>query len=126
MKRFVLPVLLTIVVAGAVALATGRLAVPPGLPSRTVVLSMRNYAYNDSNPTFTLEPGERVRFVIRNDEDTLVRHSFGIEALGVPCGKDLLPGETHEVIVTFPRSGEFTYSCCTHAGMGGRLIVRRR
>jgi plastocyanin len=125
-KRLVLPILLAIVVAAAVALATGRLPVPSGAPPRTVVLSMRNYAFNDSNPTLTFESGERVRFVVRNDEDSPVRHNFRIEGLAAPGEKDLLPGETREVIVTLPRSGEFAYSCATHSGMGGRLVVRRR
>ncbi len=126
MKRFVLPFLLVLAVAGAVVLATGRLPAPSGAPSRTVVLTMRNYAYNDSNPTLVFHAGERVRFVLRNDEDTPVKHSFGIEGLGVPCGRDLLPGETREVVVTFRRPGEYAYACCTHRGMGGRLVVRRR
>ena len=126
MKRFVLPFLLVLAVAAAVVLATGRLPAPSGAPSRTVVLTMRNYAYNDSNPTLTFYAGERVRFVLRNGEDTPVKHSFGIEGLGVPCGRDLLPGETRELIVTFWRPGEYAYVCCTHRGMGGRLIVRRR
>ncbi len=126
MKRFVLPFLLVLAVAGAVVLATGRLPTPSGAPSRTVVLSMRNYAYNDSNPTLVFDAGERVRFLLRNDEDTPVKHNFGIEGLGVPCGRDLLPGETREVDVTFRRPGEYAYVCCTHRGMGGRLIVRPR
>ena len=125
MKRFLLPILLTlvaVVVAGALAVAS-RLAARPAGPPRTVEMSMTDYTFNGNNPTLTFAPGERVRFVVRNDEDSPVKHNFRIVGLDVPCERDLLPGESREVTVTLPRSGEFAYTCCTHPGMGGKLVI---
>ena len=126
MKRAVLPVILTLAVAVAAAAFVGRLpAAPPG-PPRTLVMSMSDYTFNGNNPTLTFKPGERVRFVVRNDEHSPVRHNFRIVGLDVPCERDLGPGEIREVTVTLPRSGEFAYTCCTHPGMGGKLVIEGR
>ncbi|HEU5311329.1 MAG TPA: cupredoxin domain-containing protein, partial [Candidatus Eisenbacteria bacterium] len=81
------------------------------------------YSFNETNPTLAFRPGERVRFVVVNDEDTPVKHNFRIVGMDVPCERELLPGERREVTVTIPRSGEFAYTCCTHPGMGGKLVV---
>jgi plastocyanin len=89
-------------------------------------MSMRDYLFNGNNPTLTFRPGERVRFVIRNEESAPIRHNFEIPELGVACGADLGPGESREVTVTMPRSGSFAYGCCTHRGMGGKLTIVRR
>lgn len=94
----------------------------PG-PPRTVVLSMKDYAFNGLNPTLTFRPGERVHFVVTNDEKSRVLHNFRIVGMDVPCGPPMTPGERREVSVTMPRSGEFAYTCCTHPGMGGKLVV---
>ena len=93
----------------------------------TVTLSMKDYTFNGQNPTLRFSPGERVRFVVSNDEDTRVLHNFRIVGLDVPCGPPLLPGERRVVTVTMPRSpGEFVYTCCTHPGMGGKLVIAQR
>ena len=96
-------------------------------PVRTVALHMSGYAFNDSNPTLTFRTGERVRFLVTNDETTMIRHNLRIAGLGVPCDYELGPGETRIVEVTMPSNpGVFTYDCCTHRGMAGKLVVARR
>jgi plastocyanin len=124
MKRILFTLILVLALAGA-AFAFVRLDrdLPP---DRTVALSMKDYTFNGTNPTLACRPGERVRFVITNDEMTPVRHNFRIVGMGVPCERELLPGERREVTVTVPPSGEFAYTCCTHPGMGGKLVVTGR
>jgi len=121
LKRLALPLVAVLLVAGvATALAVrGR---GPG-PVRTVTMSMRAYAFNGTNPTFRFTPGERIHFVVTNDESTNVLHNFRIVGMNVDCGPPLKPGETREVTVTMPKSGEFAYTCCTHPGMGGTMVV---
>jgi plastocyanin len=97
---------------------------PPAL--RTVVLSMRDYTFNGDNPTLSFHEGERVRFVVRNDETTSIRHNFAIPMLNVPCDRELGPGEIRHVILTLARPGTYEYLCCTHRGMGGKLVVTGR
>ena len=92
-------------------------------PLQTVDLSMRDYTFNGVNPTFRFHVGDRVRFVVRNDETTPIRHNFAIPSLGVPCGQELGPGEIRHVLLTLNKPGTFEYVCCTHRGMGGTLIV---
>lgn len=124
MKRLVLTLLLALVGAAAAFVGRANDREPP--PDRTVVMSMRGYTFNGTNPTLAFRPGERIRFVIANDEATEVRHNFRIVGMGVPCGQELLPGDRRELIVTIPPSGEFAYTCCTHPGMGGTLVVAGR
>ncbi|HEX5030116.1 MAG TPA: hypothetical protein VFX78_01500 [Candidatus Eisenbacteria bacterium] len=96
-------------------------------PERMVHLHMTGYAFNDSNPTLAFTTGERVRFLVRNDETTMIRHNFRIAALGVRCDYELGPGEERAVTVTLPDTpGVFHYDCCTHRGMGGIIVVKRR
>ncbi|HET9941379.1 MAG TPA: hypothetical protein VFR25_09805 [Candidatus Eisenbacteria bacterium] len=96
-------------------------------PRRTVLLHMNGYAFNDSNPTLAFTTRERVLFIVRNDETTMVRHNFRIAALGVRCDYELGPGEERAVAVTLPDTpGVFPYDCCTHQGMGGTIVVKRR
>lgn len=97
----------------------------PG-PVRTIRLSMKNYAFNDVNPTITLRAGERVRFLLWNDEETPILHNFQVPALGIACGDALRPGERREIFVTAVTPGTFAYACCTHRGMGGKLVVLPR
>jgi plastocyanin len=92
-------------------------------PLQTVDLSMRDYTFNGVNPTFRFHVGDRVRFVVRNEETTPIRHNFAIPSLGVPCGQELGPGEIRHVLLTLNKPGTFEYVCCTHRGMGGTLIV---
>jgi plastocyanin len=123
MKRVLIPLVLVIALAGVALAFVGRDRDSADGPVRTVVLSMKEYAFNETNPTLAFHPGERVRFVIVNDENTPVKHNFRIVGMNVACERELLPGERREVIVTIPPSGEFAYTCCTHPGMGGKLVV---
>lgn len=109
--------------AGTALAFAVRKAEPLPAPTRTIHMSMKEYAFNGANPTLALRPGERVRFVVTNDEETPILHNFRVVGLGVPCERALRPGEQREVVVTVPPSGEFAYTCCTHPGMGGKLVV---
>jgi len=126
MKRVWIPLVLVVALAGVALAFVGRERDAAPGPVRTVVMSMKEYAFNESNPTLAFHPGERVRFVVTNDENTPVKHNFRIVGMDVPCERELLPGERREVTVTIPRSGEFAYTCCTHPGMGGKLVVAGR
>jgi plastocyanin len=125
MKRFTVPIVLVLALAGAAIALVAKASAPPR-PARTVALRMYDYTFNGNNPTLEFRPGERVRFVVSNDEDSQVLHNFRIVGLGVPCERALKPGERREVTVTLPKSGEFAYTCCTHPGMGGTLVIRDR
>lgn len=123
MNRAVIVLVLVLALAGAALASLGRDRDSSAGPARTVVMSMKEYSFNGTNPTLAFHPGERVRFVVVNDEITPVKHNFRIVGMDVPCERELLPGERREVTVTIPRSGEFAYTCCTHPGMGGKLVV---
>ena len=123
MKRILLSLVLILVLAGAAWALVGRDNLVPSGPVRTVAMSMSDYTFNGSNPTLRFQPGERVKFVVTNDENSRVLHNFRIVGMDVPCERELLPGEKREVTVTIPPSGEFAYTCCTHPGMGGKLVV---
>lgn len=126
MKRIALSLVLILALAGAAwALVDREKYEAPG-PTRTVPMSMSDYTFNGTNPTLRFKPGERVKFVVTNDERSRVLHNFRIVGMDVPCERELLPGEKREVTVTIPKSGEFAYTCCTHPGMGGKLVVDAR
>ncbi|HET9952765.1 MAG TPA: cupredoxin domain-containing protein [Candidatus Eisenbacteria bacterium] len=124
MKRLALPLAAVLLVAG-VALALALRGRAPAEP-RTVRMSMSEYAFNGTNPTLRFKPGERIHFIVTNDESTNVLHNFRIVGLNVECGPPMKPGETREVTVTMPKSGEFAYTCCTHPGMGGTMVVAKK
>ena len=96
------------------------------VPDRTVVLHMSGYAFNDSNPTLTSRPGERVRFVLQNDEETHILHDFRFVGFAAPPESAILPGESRTFVVTMPRAGTYGYACITHRGMGGAVVVTGR
>jgi len=117
---------LTAVFVALMAIVIAILVVHRGPGSlHTVELSMRDYTFNGTNPVLRFRVGDRVRFVVRNEEETMIRHNFAIPDLGIPCDKEILPGEIRHVILTMKRPGTFEYVCCTHRGMGGRILVRR-
>src|SRR5262245_9893075 len=108
MKRYAIPLVVVLVLAGVAIAIVGRGTAPAG-PARTVELSMRDYTFNGTNPTLQFRPGERVHFVVKNDEQSQVLHNFRIVGLDVPCDRGLRPGERRDVTVTLPQSGEFAY-----------------
>jgi plastocyanin len=115
--------LAVLAIVAAAAILLGREWVRSRAPDRTIHLSMKGYAFNDSNPTLTLRAGERVRFVLTNDEEGMSRHDFEIVGTDTRCGGALLPGQQREIVVTMPGAGVYDYRCCTHPGMGGKIVV---
>jgi plastocyanin len=122
-RRLVIPTLVLLLAAGAAFASLTLRSDAPGAPERTVELSMKEYTFNSDNPTLSFRPGERVRFIVTNDEESNVLHNFRIVGMDVPCGPPMKPGERREVTATIPKSGEFAYTCCTHPGMGGKMVV---
>lgn len=126
-KRTLVPALILLAVAAVASpLLLARLRAPELAPERTVTLSMREYAFNGINPTLQFQPGERVHFIVTNEEESNVLHNFRVVGMNVECGPPLKPGERREVTVTMPKSGEFAYTCCTHPGMGGKMVVAKK
>jgi plastocyanin len=124
MNRIALLLLLALALAVAVwALVLRPIATTPAPPDRTVVLHMSGYAFNDSNPTLRFRPGERVRFVLQNDEETRILHDFRFVGFAAPPESVILPGESRTFVVTMPRAGRYGYTCSTHRGMGGAIVV---
>jgi len=126
LKRLTLPLVAATIVAGTLFAFRGHLRAHESLPLRTVTMSMREYTFNEGNPTFEFQPGERIHFVVTNDEPTNVLHNFRVVGMNVECGPPMVPGERREVVVTMPKSGEFAYTCCTHPGMGGKMVVAKK
>lgn len=71
----------------------------------------------------TVTAGQEVTFRIRNDG--LLDHDFAIDELDVHL--HILPGETQEVVVTFPEAGTLEFYCSVpghiDAGMFGIINV---
>lgn len=122
------------VALGAVLVAGTRESGAERPPDRVLVLSAKGYAFHaegDSaaadNPPLMLHAGERVRIVIRNQEEADgVNHNFKIPGLSVRCSRPIPPGEEEFVEFTVPEDGEYTYTCCSHPGMGGRVEIDRK
>jgi plastocyanin len=123
-------VALAAVVAGAVFLTSARGTRASDTPERVIVLTAKGYAFHDegesggvSNPPLRLKAGEKVRVVVRNSEAGDVEHNFKIPGLGVHCSKPILPGDEETVEFTVPKDGLYTYTCCSHPGMGGKIEI---
>ena len=93
----------------------------PGADVREIRIVVRDMAYivaaqSDPNPVLRLRQGERVRFVLTND-DRGYSHNFVAPVLGLST--PLLPqGRTHSVEVTVPAvTGVFPYACGPHSEM---------
>lgn len=67
------------------------------------------------------QPGQRLTLRIRNESSTL--HNFRIQEQQID--RDIPPGQTVEVQVTFPLSGSQPFECKYHIpqGMTGELLV---
>jgi len=91
-------------------------------PVREIVLSARDVAFNEVNPTLALRPGELVRFVVRND-DPGVLHSIALP--GIDSRVRLVPpGEEVAFEVRVPEGGRFEYTCPQHLPkMRGRIEI---
>ena len=89
---------------------------------RTIVVTAKNMMFNASNPSFAIEPGERVRVVLRN-EDPGMKHDLVIPEIGIRTPV-LEVGE--EAILEFraPETGTFEYYCSMHSmSMRGFFFV---
>ncbi len=121
---------LALLVAGGVLLSSTRGSRASETPDRVIVLSASKYAFHvegdaagADNAPLRLRAGERVRVVVRNEEEGDVEHNFKIPGLGVHCTKGIAPGEEETVEFTVPKDGIYTYTCCSHPGMGGRVEI---
>lgn len=123
MTRIALLLLLVAALAAAVWALLARPLSRPAAPDRTVVLRMNGYAFNDSNPTLTFRPGERVRIVLRNEEETQIVHDLRFLGFAAPPESAIGPGETRTFVVTMPGPGRYGYTCKAHPGMGGAIVV---
>jgi plastocyanin len=100
-----------------------------GEEPRTIVLVARNMAFVREgvsaplNPTVRLRAGERVRFVIRN-QDPGMKHDLTIQALGLRS-RTLAEGEMDALVFTVPSGASVVdYTCSFHAVlMRGSLAV---
>ena len=113
-----------VVLVGALAAAV------PQAPEREITLVTRGMAFyllgdpTTPNPTITLNPGERVRIVVRND-DRGMTHDFAVPAFGA----SLDPVDwSEEENITFdvPETpGRYEYVCRPHMlMMRGQILVR--
>jgi plastocyanin len=112
--------------AGAlVALAIGGVVLAkmtaPDAGVREIRLVVRQMTYyvaetGDANPTLRLIHGERVRFILTND-DPGYSHNFVAPVLGVSTPL-LKQGRSQSVEVTVPgATGVYTYGCGPHSEM---------
>lgn len=60
------------------------------------------------------KPGSQVTLELRNESST--EHSFSIDSQSID--KDVEAGEDAKVTVTFPKSGQLSFYCKYHKGMG--------
>ncbi len=92
---------------------------------REIRVGARDYRFNESNPPLTFHPGERIRILFVNDEDasTGITHNFKVVGLNARCSRALQPGESEAIVVDVPASGEYRYTCCSHPGMGGKVVL---
>ena len=117
-------VVVVVLVVGALVAAVSR------TPSREIVLVARNMAFylegdpSQPNPTLTINAGERVRVVLRNEERGFT-HDFAVPLIGLRT--DLI-NWNEDASVTFDapdRPGTYEYVCEPHAMMmRGQIIVR--
>ena len=107
----------------ALWIATPLWSTEPAPELREIVLEARDLAFGGDNPTLEMNPGERVRFVVRNN-DPGVLHSITIPGVDSTI-RHIRFGEEVTFEVTIPQEGNFEYICPQHAPkMMGRIRVR--
>ena len=125
-------ILVGIATLALVALAVGvTLAVRPGDETRDIVLTARGmsfYVAGDArpNPAIHVRPGERVRFVLRNEAPGFA-HDLSIPSLNVAVDP-VEAGGSRTMHVRVPsQPGTLEYVCRPHAEMmRGVLVVADR
>lgn len=89
---------------------------------REIRLEARDLAFNGDNPVLRLQPGERVRLVVRNS-DTGILHSISLPGID-PEVRHIKWGEELSFELTVPESGAFEYVCPQHLPkMKGRIEI---
>jgi plastocyanin len=87
-----------------------------------IVLEARDLAFERDNPTLRLEPGSRVRLVVRNT-DPGVLHSITLPGIDDRV-RHVESGQETVIEFRVPREGSFDYVCPQHAPkMQGRIVV---
>jgi plastocyanin len=120
-------VVATVVMIGAVAALLPLLAA--SREPRELVLVVRNMAFyagdtSTSNPTIYMDPGERVRVTLVND-DAGVSHDFAVKAWSAATPVLRGKGRTSIVIQAPDRAGTAEYVCSLHGSMmTGTIEVR--
>lgn len=119
------------VVLGAIALGVAALIPIMALSReserelRIVVLDRAFYleGQTQANPTLALRAGERVRLVLRNEDDGM-RHDFAIRAWGVAVPPIEGRGQRAITFRVPDRHGQTTYNCTPHpVSMRGAITV---
>jgi plastocyanin len=120
------------VIAALVALAAAAVVTRAGAREdvreiELVARGMSFYLASDpatANPTITVAPGERVRFVLRN-ETPGIDHDLAVDSLGVALSP-IPAGQVASIDVAMPeRPGAYEYHCRPHAVMmKGTLLVQ--
>jgi plastocyanin len=119
-----------------VATAAGLMLLAALLPALTrtptreihlVVKGMAFYLENDldrPNPTLEVEPGQRVRVVVRNDDRGLT-HDFAMPVAGIMT-KEITWNQSDEVVFEVPETpGTYEYVCQPHRlMMRGTILVK--
>jgi plastocyanin len=95
---------------------TGSSSSPAGGGS-SQVLTISGFAFHPD--TLTASAGEKVTIAITNKDSTT--HSFTLDNGSV--SKDIPPGQTVDVTVTWPLSGSLGFHCRFHPSMTGTLKV---
>jgi plastocyanin len=113
------------VLAGLLCVAAGFASWAGGhrdAPAREITLVAKGTRWNGSNPEIRVARGEKVRLVIRNEEDVPVIHNFALSGIGTTG--TLQPGESVEIPFHPTRAGEYVYWCPLHPGMmAGKIVV---
>ena len=116
------------IVGALIALALVVIALIPVMtqsrPDREIHLVARGMAFYLAdepalaNPTLELAPGERVRIVVRNDEQGMV-HDFAVSDLSVGTERLVWRQQGEVTFVVPDRQGSYEYICRPH-----RLLMR--
>jgi plastocyanin len=88
---------------------------------RTIVLTARQMAFHvegasGTNPMIELTAGERVRFVLRN-EDRGIAHDLAVPSLALAVAPVSDVGENTLEVSVPDRPGAYEYRCTPHAQM---------
>jgi plastocyanin len=119
---------ITLIVTAVAVVVLGVLAVAFRPPSREITLIVKNMTFyvegreHDPNPMLFVNPGERVRVVLKNQERG-VRHDFAVPASGAAL--DLLSwNQSGEIVFDVPGTpGKYDYWCRPHMTMMRGTIV---